>query len=308
MWDLIKKYFDIFSGVILGVVLSIIAKFELHKIQLIYSIIILILVCIGVCSVVRKTAQNKDTKNKRKKKRNKIFIDKLVDSRKEVKAVNIAQNPLQDGQELYETLKKSRKDLRKIMKKVKKFFDKFKGWLTSIVLALISIIAEFGGFIEDIFNGKLIVKGVNIVSLIALILSLLIALLSDTHTTEQIKKIKEMFTKKPSNEIVNEQLKARLKEEETKRKGIEKQIDNSNANIDSYTKDLEQAKNVYNARIEMLNMTPPFATEVEVQEALAKVNDIENKIANEKNTIVDLDKQLLDTNTIITMLKARLEQ
>lgn len=306
MWNLIKKYIDIFGGIILSILLTIIARFKLEKIQLMYSVIILMLVCIGICSVVKKTANNRVNKKKKERKTN--IIDKLVNSRKEVKAVNIAQNPLQEGEELYIAMKKSRKDIRKVMKKLKKFFDKFKGWILSISLLVVSLISEYGGFIEKIFNGKLIIKGVNMISLIALICAVVVGLLSDTHTSEQIKKIKELFAKKPSNEIVKEELKNQLKLNETSRKNLEKQIETNNLTIDTFNQELEQAKNVYNAKIEMLNMTPKLATEEDVQNALSKVNEIEGKIAKVKNDIIELDKKLFDVNTLITALKNRLEQ
>lgn len=306
MWNLIKKYIDIFGGIILSILLTIIARFKLEKIQLMYSVIILMLVCIGVCSVIKKTANNRVNKKKKERKTN--IIDKLVNSRKEVKAVNIAQNPLQEGEELYIAMKKSRKDIRKVMKKLKKFFDKFKGWILSISLLVVSLISEYGGFIEKIFNGKLIIKGVNMISLIALICAVIVGLLSDTHTSEQIKKIKELFAKKPSNEIVKEELKNQLKLNETSRKNLEKQIETNNLTIDTFNQELEQAKNVYNAKIEMLNMTPKLATEEDVQNALSKVNEIEGKIAKVKNDIIELDKKLFDVNTLITALKNRLEQ
>lgn len=306
MWNLIKKYIDIFGGIILSILLTIIARFKLEKIQLMYSVIILMLVCIGICSVVKKTANNRIKTPKKERKKN--IIDKLVNSRKEVKAVNIAQNPLQEGEELYIAMKKSRKDIRKVMKKLKKFFDKFKGWILSISLLVVSLISEYGGFIEKIFNGKLIIKGVNMISLIALICAVVVGLLSDTHTSEQIKKIKELFAKKPSNEIVKEELKNQLKLNETSRKNLEKQIETNNLTIDTFNQELEQAKNVYNAKIEMLNMTPKLATEEDVQNALSKVNEIEGKIAKVKNDIIELDKKLFDVNTLITALKNRLEQ
>lgn len=306
MWNLIKKYIDIFGGILLSIFLTIIARFELEKIQLMYSVIILMLVCIGVCSVIKKTASNRVKKDKKERKIN--IIDKIVNSRKEVKAVNIAQNPLKEGEELYIAMKKSRKDIRKVMKKIKRFFDKFKGVILTILLTIISLISEYGGFVEDMFNGKLVIKGVNIISLIALISAVIVGILSNTHTTEQIKKIKELFTKKPSDEIVNEELKNQLKLNEATRKSLEKQIENKNLSIDTFKQELEQAKNVYNAKIEMLNMTPRLATEEDVQNALSKVNEIEEKITKVKNDIIELDKKLFDVNTLITALKNRLEK
>lgn len=310
MWNLIKKYIDIFGGFIGALFISILARFKLYTIQLISSIIILILVCIGVCKLIKnsiETRQLDENNKKRKKKRKKIVVDKMVDSRQEMKAINIAQNPLQQGEELYNAMKKSRKEIKKIMKKIKRFFDRFKGYVLSISLAIVSIISQYGGFIEDLFNGKLIVKGVNIISLVAFIFSIIIGLLSNTYTKEQVLKIRELFTKKPTNQIVMEEIKNQLKISETNRKYTEKQIDNSNVNLDNLSKELEQAKNIYNAKIEMLNMTPQLATEEDVKNALSKVNEINSKIEKTKNEIIELEKKLFAINTNISVYKSRLD-
>lgn len=311
MWNLIKKYIDIFGGFIGALFISILARFKLYTIQLISSIIILILVCIGVCKLIKnsiETRQSDENNKKRKKKRKKIVVDKMVDSRQEMKAINIAQNPLQQGEELYNAMKKSRKEIKKIMNKLKKFFDRFKGYMLTILLFILTILSEYGGFIDNMFNGKLVVNDVNIISCVMLICTIIVGLLSNTYTKEQRKKIKEIFTKKPSNEIVNEELKNQLKIKESSRKSLEKQIENNNSTLDSYEKDLEQAQNVYNAKIEMQNMIPMLATDDDVRESLSKVNEIKDKIEKTKSIISGLEKDLNDVNNFITMLKNRLDQ
>lgn len=308
MWNLIKKYFDIFGGFVLGIILSALAKFKLDRVQLIYSVIILILVCIGLCRLIRITANNNSGKPKRKRKeRKRNAIDKVVDSRKEIKAIEIAQNPLKQGEELYVALKESRKDFKKMIKKLEKFFDKFKGWILAISLTVLSIVSQYGGFVDDLFDGKLVVGSVNIISLITLISAVVVGLLSDTHTKEQIIKIKEMFKKTTTNEIVIQEIKNQIKTNTNIVKELEKKIENENIVLDGYEKELEQAKNTYNAKIEMLNMIPQLATESDVQIALDKVNDINVKIDIKKNEIVELEKKVFAINSTLTALKSRLE-
>ena len=58
MKDLIKRYWDILGGTITGLFLSIIAKWKLDSIQLIYTEIILILVCIGLFKVLKNGIDN----------------------------------------------------------------------------------------------------------------------------------------------------------------------------------------------------------------------------------------------------------
>ena len=64
MFEIIKKYWDIFGGIATAIGLSIIAKLQLETVQLYYSIVILALVCIGVFRVL-KQAIEKNRKNKK---------------------------------------------------------------------------------------------------------------------------------------------------------------------------------------------------------------------------------------------------
>ena len=130
MWNLIKKYWDLLSGTILGIISSCIVSFKLEKIQLIYSIIILILVSIGLFKVVRTSIDNK--KNKRKK----IIVDKLIESQSYMKAINMAQNPTKSIEEFGELIIKTTKGEKLLMKKlftwIKLYWQQIFGFLIDI--------------------------------------------------------------------------------------------------------------------------------------------------------------------------------
>ena len=89
VYEFLKKYWDIFGGVLTGLTLSLVAHFELNTIQLYTSIIILCLVSIGVLRIIKQKTERKKT-----------IIDSVIDHQKPVRAINMAQNPTQDGEEL----------------------------------------------------------------------------------------------------------------------------------------------------------------------------------------------------------------
>lgn len=132
MLDLIKKYCDIFSGTILGLMLSAFVSFKIEKIQLIYSVIILVLLCIGLFKVV-KTSITKSMKRK------KIMIDRIVENQKPMKAIIMAQNPTKQGEELAEVLIDTMKGGKIIMKKIKNLFI----WIGKYWQQIIGLIGTF---------------------------------------------------------------------------------------------------------------------------------------------------------------------
>lgn len=150
MVNLIRRYWDIFSGTIFGLALSAIVSFKIEKIQLIYSVIILVLLCIGLFKVV-KTSIEKSMKRK------KIIIDKIVENQKPMKAIIMAQNPTKQGEELAEVLIDTMKGGKKIMKKIKnlfiwiaKYWQQIVGLLGAIayeVLITIMLIYDKFGFV-----------------------------------------------------------------------------------------------------------------------------------------------------------------
>lgn len=113
MRALIKKYWIIFSGMLFGLVSSMLAQWNNAKIQLIYSTIILILTYIGLL----KTFFQKE-----KKSNAELLIDKFVDSQKPIKAIEISENPTKNGEELGKIVIEQLKGGKKMLKKIKSIF------------------------------------------------------------------------------------------------------------------------------------------------------------------------------------------
>ena len=149
MKDLIKRYWDIFGGTIGGIGLSIIANFKLDGIQLIYSVIILILVCIGLFKVL-KNSIDKSFINQHK-----VLLDKIVDNQRHMKAIKMANEPTQTGEELGNVLIDTMKGGKKVMQKIKnvfvwigKYWQQIIGLLGTLCYACIMVYA----FVFDKFE------------------------------------------------------------------------------------------------------------------------------------------------------------
>lgn len=304
MWNLIKKYWDILGGFITGVLISVIARFELERIQLAYSIIILILVSMGVFKIIRQTIFS--GKEKRKNKRKQNIIDGAVESQKPVKAINLAQEPTKEGEKLGRLFIDTFKGGKKIMAKIKKFIDKFKGYMLTLALFILGLVEYCGGFINDIMGDKLEVHGINIISIITLTCAIIIGCISNGFDKEQKEKIKALFSKSSTNELVQAEIKKSIKENTTKLAQFNKILDTKETELENLENDLDRAKNTYAAKQEMYNMVPQLATAEDVQLANESVNLIKVKIDTKNVEITETKNTISNLTTTINALKSQL--
>lgn len=297
---IILKYWDIITGLFLGLVVAATTQFNLEKIQLIYSIFILMLVSIGCFRIIKQSIE----KNKKIKRNN--IIDALVDTQKPIKALNLAQDPSKEGQKLGEAILNFLKGAKIIMKKIKEFFTKFKGFILALALAILSIVEMCGGFINEMLGDALVINGVKIIPLITIVAATIVGCISNGYTKEQRDKIKALFSKSTTNELVTAEIKKTLKENETKLKEFNKVLltqENALANLESQ---LVTAKNTHNAKVEMFNMKPQLATEEDVQLAANEKVNIEAAI-NEKKQEISKTKASIEKITLtISALKEQL--
>ena len=91
MWELVKKYWDLIIGFIVGIGLSIIAHSDGEKVRLIYSVIVLLLACMGLFRCIRQSVENEMKKKRVNRERN--LLDAMVDTQIAIKAINLAQDP-----------------------------------------------------------------------------------------------------------------------------------------------------------------------------------------------------------------------
>lgn len=307
MKELIKRNWDIISGIITGLIITVASGFDISIIQVTYSVFILLLVSIGLFRIIKQAIdKNKETKNKRKKERQHNLIDDMVDTQTAVKAINLANKPTKEGEKLGRLLIDIMKRGKKVMKKIKEFFDKFKGFILAIALATLSIIEMCGGYLNQAFGDALTVNGVELLPIVTLVLSVVVGCISNGFTKEQREKIKALFTKKPTNEIVKAQIKVKLKEDELKLKEFNKVLATQETELDNLESQLVSAINKHEAYKEMNKMVPSLATDEQVKEAAMQVVITEDLIVEKKHQIEATKNSIDDLTTEINALKSQL--
>lgn len=300
MWTMLKKYWDIIGGIASGLLLTLLAEFELERVQLIYSIIILILVSIGIFRIIKQAI------DKQREKRKHTVIDSMVDSQKSIKAIRLAQEPTKDGEKMGELLIKLWEVKRTIMNKVKEFFDKFKGYILTILLAVLTVIEMCSGVINSLCGGVLTVNGIEILPLITLGCTTIVGIISNGYTSEQQEKIKALFSKSTTNELVAVEIKKTIKEKSTQLSQFNKLLSTKEHELANIESELETLKNTLQAKREMCNMTPKLATLEDVQLANNAVVSCEAKVSAKKKEIEETKTSIKNLTTTIDALKSQL--
>ena len=301
---ILRKYWDIIGGTLTGVLLAVVAKFELIIIQLYYSIIILILVSIGVFKIIKQAIENQLKKKPRDRKHN--IVDDMVEAQRPVKAISLATQPLKEGEKLGNLILITMRGAKRAMKKIKELFDKFKGYILTVALGILTIIEMCGGLINDLCGGTFIINGVAILPIITLGCTIIVGLISNGYTKEQRDKIKALFQKSTTNELVLAEIKKSIKENELKLKEFNKIFIAKETELATLEAQLEGAKNTHEAKQEMFKMVPQLATAEDVQLAANEVVNINAKIVEKKAEIENTQKSITNLTTTINALKNQL--
>ena len=301
MLDFIKKYWDIVCGVLVGILLAVLARFELTTVQLWYSVIILILVSIGVLRCLKQAMESNEDQ------RNKTIIDRVLDDQKSMKAINLAQEPLKKSEDIAKTILTIWEVIKNNMEKIKTFFSKFKGYILTAALAILTIIEMCGGYINSAFGGVLTINGIEVIPLVTLACTVVIGIISNGYTKEQQEKIKALLSTSATNDLVKGEIKKAIKEKTEQLTQYKKQLatkDNELAKIEST---LVTLNNTLAAKKEMLGMLPQLATEEEVKTAADAVNDCIAKIVAIKAEIIDIKAKIENTTTTLNALKSQIK-
>lgn len=299
MWELVKKYWDLLSGFIVGLALSFMAHYDCEIVRQIYSIVILVLACMGLFRIIRQAVD-------KKKKRKDTLIDTVVDNLTALKAINIAQEPTKEGEKIGKLFTTLWGGKNYIMKKLKELFDKYKGYLLTLFLGALTAVEHYGGFINQLCGGVLMIKGVEVLPLATLVLTILVGIVSNGYTKEQRDKIIALFSKSSTNELVNAEIKKQLKENSVKHSQFVKILATKESEKANLNSELEGLKNTYYAKKEMFGMTPQLATEEDVLLAFNAVRECESKIANKDAEIEEVQTTITNLETMINALRSKL--
>ena len=294
MISFIKRYWDIIGGIVAGAAIAAVAQFDLEIVQLCYSIIILMIVCIGVFRIVRQ-----EVDKRRHNERKPTIVDMVVDGQKPIKALNIAQEPTREGENLGKKIIELWGVTKPIMEKIKTFFNKFKGYMLTIALAILTVVEMCGGFINAAFGGVLTINGIEVLPVLTLACTAVVGIISNGYTKEQHEKIKALFSKSNTNELVKGEIKKTIKEKSAQLSTFTKLLATQQHELANLESELETLKNKAQAKREMLAMVPQLATEADVQlansEAVAceaRINDKKGEIAKTTATIDELTKTI----------------
>lgn len=294
----IIKYWDIIGGIIAGISISAVARFELHIVQLCYSVIILIIVCIGILRLIRQSSR----KNERKHN----AIDSVVDGQKPIKAISLAQSPVEEGEKIGKNILTLLRGLKPMFDKLKNFFGKFNGYMLTIALAILTVVEMYGGFINSAFGGALTINGVSVIPFVTLVCSVIVGTLSNGYTKEQRDKIKALFSKPNTNELVLSEIKKAIKEKSATLAQLNKELATKEHELSRYESELKTANNTLSAKKEMFAMLPKLATEEDVEQAATEVVNIQAKIEDKKEEIEKTKATINNLNTTINALRNQL--
>lgn len=296
----IKKYWDIIGGILAGIGIAAIAKFEVGIVQLCYSVIILIIVCIGILRLIRQETQKKQNERKHN------AIDTVVDGQKPMRAISLAQSPTEEGEKIGKKILSLWGGLKPMLDKFKNFFSKFKGYMLTIALAILSVVEMCGGFINSAFGGVLTINGIAVLPLVTLLCTVVVGIISNGYTKEQRDKIKALFSKSNTNELVLAEIKKQIKEKSAQLTQFNKVLTTQEHELANYESELETLNNTLQAKKEMYGMVPQLATEEDVQLAANAVVDCQAKIENKKDEINKTKDTVEKLTTTINALRNQL--
>lgn len=300
MVNIIKKYWEIIGGIASGLILTIAVRFEIKEIQLINSIIILILLSVGALKIVKEAIQ------KERGKHRETLIEKLSDNQQPIRAISLAKEPMKEGEKLGKSIILLWEVIKKMFDKFKVLFDKFKGYTLSLCMLILSVVEMCGGYINEACGGVFTVNGIEILPLVTVGASTIIGIVSNGFTKEQKEKIKALFSKSNTNELVVAEIKKTLKSKEAQLKEFNKLLLTKENELSNLKSELESNKNTYDAKVEMYNMTPQLATKEDVALAQENMNACNTKITSKNVEIEDTKKNIENVTTMINALKSQL--
>jgi hypothetical protein len=229
------------------------------------------------------------------------IIDNIIDGQKSIKAISLAQAPTKEGEKIGEIIILFFGGLKKMMEKIKTFFSKSKGYLLTIALTILTIIEMCGGYFNTLFGGALTINGIAILPLITLVCAIIVGILSNGYTKEQQEKIKALFSKSSTNELVLAEIKKTIKEKTAQLAQFNKLLTTQETELANFESELETLKNTQQAKKEMCAMIPQLATVEDVQLATNAVVDCQAKIATKKD---EIEKTKATVNTLTTTINA----
>lgn len=278
MLKIIKKYIDILGGIITAAILSLVANWELIKIQLIYSVIILMLVLIGMFKVV--IAKYNEIHHL-KKQRDSSVVDKLIDNQKPMKAIRFSQKPTKDGEELGQLICETFTKKGTVRKKMIKWIKRNKGALTSCLIAVIGLLELVFGWLVDYIPFPISFNVVGVaITVCALVVSVLTSGFGSTKFKEALAQLKDQLNgDKTDLDQINSI------------KYLERQVEIYNKEITALHKSIDDLAKTYKQVLEdvktcqALGLNLDETTYVEYEKYKNENKGLQDKLASKKGAL-----------------------
>ena len=193
-----------------------------------------------------------------------------------------------------------------MLEKAKTFFSKFKGYMLTIALAILSVVEICGGFINSAFGGVLTIKGVAVVPLVTVLCAAVVGIISNGYTKDEREKIKALFSKSNTNELVIAEIKRQIKDRSAQITQYNKQLTTQQHELDNLNSELEMLNNTMQAKKEMFAMVPQLATRDDVQIATNEVVSCQARIETKKEEIEKTKTAIEKLTTTVNALKNQL--
>lgn len=297
----IRRYWDIIGGILAGAAITAVAQFQLDVVQLCYSIIILMIVCIGIFRIIKQEADKR-----RHNERARTVVDAIVDGQKPIKALNIAQEPTREGEKLGKKIIEIWGVIKPIMEKIKTFFSKFKGYILTTALAILTVVEMCGGFINTACGGVLTINGIEVLPVVTLACTAVVGIISNGYTPEQKEKIKALFSKSNTNELVKTEIKKTVKEKSAQLTTFNKLLATKQHELANLESALEALRAKQQAKSEMEAMQPPLATAEDVRLATSEVVAGEARVADKNTEIAQTRASIDELTRTIGALRSQL--
>ena len=192
------------------------------------------------------------------------------------------------------------------MEKLKTFFSKFKGYLLTFALAVLTVIEMCGGFINDLFGGVLTINDIEVLPVITLACTAIVGIVSNGYSKEDNNKIKALLSKSSTNELVRAEIKNTIKTKAAQHSQYNKILATKEHELANLNSELETLANTYQAKKQMYQMNPPIATAEDVQLASDAVVECKAKIADKTAEISATQNSISNLTTELNALRSQL--
>lgn len=220
----------------------------------------------------------------------------MVDSQKPIKATQMAEDPTKEGEELGHLLLDIKK--RITMKGFKLFIKKYGFYILSGTLLVYGVLEYFFGFTNNLFGGKVAIKGLNLIPIILLIAANVLGSLATP--VKRVKKVKK-------NPAVLEALKNALKETKEQLKLATKVYEKKKVECKELKESREKAgKELTNAR-EVYSLNLGLVNTETLNTLFAKVDNlsiqIDEKVKDLNDAFETKEKLVEKVNTLKKQIK-----